>query len=85
MRSTARRDDGFVPLGAGPPSWHRAALAVLMSGMAAGERSLEGSEGLIGLGSYGKPVTVLTVPGLEERIPEREQLQGLWAPRCGRR
>ena len=54
-------------------------------GSVAGECSLEGSEGLIGLGSYGEPLTVLTVAGLEERIGEREELQGSWAPRCGRR
>ena len=54
-------------------------------GYVAGERSLEGSEELIWLGSYGKPLTVLTAPGHEERIAEPEELQGWWAPRCGRR
>ncbi len=54
-------------------------------GEVAGKCSLEGSEELIGLGSYGETLTVLTVAGLEERITVREELHGSWAPRCGRR
>jgi hypothetical protein len=53
----------------------------------AGDRSIQITEEVIGLGSYGKTLTVLTTVDLEEKleeIEEEENLNDSWIPRFRR-
>lgn len=53
-----------------------------------GECCLEMEEEVVGLGSYGKTLTVLTAPDLEQQIAELEEAEELresWTPRFRRR
>ena len=53
-----------------------------------GDRSLSVTEQVIGLGAYGRTLTVITAPDLDEQteaIEEEEELIESWTPRFRRR
>ena len=53
-----------------------------------GDRSLSATEEIVGLGNYGRTLTVLTALDIEEQIEElddEEELVESWTPRLGRR
>lgn len=47
----------------------------------AGRRTINATEEAVGLGSYGKVLTVLTTDVLPEEVEEEEELEERWTPR----